>query len=83
MVALVVAAVVQFDTMDERRLFYNQSSLGYHTAATVLTGSLNVQSDVNDTSSHNSKGGLDSLPGMAPYAFFLLLSFTRGPTVLY
>ena len=68
--------VVAVDTMDER-LYYNQSSLGYHTSTVLTAASLNVQSDVNDTTSHNSKGGLDYNPGMATICIFpLLLSFT-------
>ena len=68
--------VVAVDTMDER-LYYNQSSLGYHTSTVLTAASLNVQSDVNDTTSHNSKGGLDYHPGMATICIFpLLLSFT-------
>ena len=71
--------VVAVDTMDER-LYYNQSSLGYHTSTVLTAASLNVQSDVNDTTSHNSKGGLDYHPGMATICISpLLLSFTvRG-----
>ena len=71
--------VVAVDTMDER-LYYNQSSLGYHTSTVLTAASLNVQSDVNDTTSHNSKGGLDYHPGMATICIsHLLLSFrVRG-----
>ena len=74
---MVVAAAV--DTMDER-LYYNQSSLGYHTSTVLTAASLNVQSDVNDTTSHNSKGGLDYHPGMATICIpHLLLPFrVRG-----